>query len=200
MRLLALIAFVALTLPSCGSPSQSARADHSVALHVVATFSTLASLVAAVGGERVAVTSFVPVGASPEDYQPTPRDVATLESADALVENGIIEAWLDHLLSTAKGARARRLVLSDGIPLRDGNPHLWMDPAFARVYVQKIAALLASLDPAGASHYRSNARAYDARLRILQADIARQIATIPPPQRTMLVFHNAWQYYNDRFG
>jgi len=31
-------------------------------------------------------------------------------------------------------------------------------------------------------------------------NIARQIATIPPSHRTMIVFHNAWQYYNDRFG
>src|SRR4029077_6720293 len=55
-------------------------------------------------------------------------------------------------------------------------------------------------DPADAKLFAANARAYDERLVALERDIAKQIATIPPPSRTMIVFQNAWQYYDDRFG
>ncbi len=42
--------------------------------------------------------------------------------------------------------------------------------------------------------------AYDAKLRALQSWIAKDIATIPPQQRAMIIFHNAFDYYNRRFG
>jgi ABC-type Zn uptake system ZnuABC Zn-binding protein ZnuA len=55
-------------------------------------------------------------------------------------------------------------------------------------------------DPAGAATYRANAAALDARLAGLATRIRAQIATIPPAGRNMIVFHNAWLYYNRRFG
>ena len=194
---MAALALGAALAAGCAAPAPPRTAGP----RVVATFSTLTSLVAAVGGSRVSVTTFVPVGASPEDFQPAPRDVAKLAAADLLVENGAgIETWLDRTIADARKPGLHRLVLTDGLPLRGKNPHLWMDPAFARIYVSRIAYALSALDPAGAPIYRANARAFNVRLELLQRSIARRIATIPPEHRTMIVFHNAWQYYDDRFG
>jgi len=163
--------------------------------------STLASLIQSVGGDRVDVTNLVPVGASPEDYQPTPRDILTLRRAQLLVENGGgLEGWLSHTVESAKNPALRILVCADGLPLRGGNPHLWMDPEFARVYARKIRHALTLVDPAGAADYARNARAFDKRLLALEAWIRGQIATIPPDQRNMIVFHDAWTYYDERFG
>ncbi len=98
-------------------------------INVVTTFSTLNSFVQGVGGDRVQVQNLVPVGASPEEYQPTPQDIATLSSAQLVVENGAgIEAWLQHTIQSASNPNMQLLVLSDGIPKIDHNPHLWMDP------------------------------------------------------------------------
>ena len=196
-------AFVAIAwlivVPAALSPVPAAAADPP--LRVVASFSTLGSIVQAVAGSRATVTNLVPVGASPEDYQPRPGDIRTLHAATVLVENGGgIESWLQRTIVNAKNDKLRTLVLSDGLPLKDGNPHLWMDPVFAKKYVAKIADTLAAADPAGRVQYERNARAFEARLDALQRWIAVRIATIPPQQRTMIVFHNAWQYYNDRFG
>jgi ABC-type Zn uptake system ZnuABC Zn-binding protein ZnuA len=120
-------------------------------LHVLVTISTFESFARAVGGNRVSVTSLVPVGASPEDYQPTPADISKVHAADILVENGLgLETWLG--------------------------------------------------DPAGRDTYVRNAAAYDASLVTLERQIAARIATIPANSRAMIVFHNAWQYYDDRFG
>lgn len=198
MRTLLGLVLIAAATASC-SPSKAPDAGGRV--RVVTTFSTLGSLVKAVGGPLALVSDLVPVGASPEDYQPTPRDIETLHAAGLLVENGGgIESWLDRTVANAKNDRLRLVVLSDGMPIRAGNPHLWMDPVFAKRYVAKIARALGDADPAHDGDYARRAAAFDRDLDALTREIAGRIATIPPSHRAMIVFHNAWQYYNDRFG
>ncbi|MBV8067219.1 MAG: zinc ABC transporter substrate-binding protein [Candidatus Eremiobacteraeota bacterium] len=165
------------------------------------TISTLNSFVQGVGGEHVIVKNIVPVGASPETFQPAPQDVATVADAQVLVENGAgLESWLDRLLRDAGNSKMRVVVSADGLPVKNDNPHLWMDPVLAKQYVAKIRDALIATDPAHAADYRRNAASYGARLDELIASIRKQIATVPPSHRYMIVFHNAWQYYNDRFG
>jgi len=196
MKYIAAVLIAALS--ACASPSVATSNGR---IPVVTTFSTLNSFVEAVGGQYVTVHNLVPIGASPETYQPTPQDIATLANARLLVENGTgIEVWLQHTIATAGNQDLRILILSDGLQHIDHNPHLWMDPVLARAYVAKVARALSLMDPAHSAVYQQNARAYEQNLVSLQNEIAKAIATIPPQRRTMIVFHNAWQYYNNRFG
>lgn len=202
---------LALGLAACAhrSPFDSAQGDswrtaHGGAMHkirVATTISTLNSFVQGVGAEYVIVKNIVPVGASPETFQPAPQDVATVADASVLVENGAgLETWLDRLLRDAGPRDLRVVVCADGLPVKNLNPHLWMDPELAKQYVAKIRDALIGIDPAHAEAFRRNASSYDARLDQLTQQIRSQIASVPPSHRYMIVFHNAWQYYNDRFG
>jgi manganese/iron transport system substrate-binding protein len=201
---LARFAVAALTLALCATGCTSnASSDKSVdgKIDVVTTISTLNSFVQGVGGDKVRVTSIVPVGASPETYEPTPQDVATITKAKVLVENGAgLETWLDRLLRNAASPKLQTVIASEGLPIINDNPHLWMDPQYAKHYVLQIRDGLIAVDPADANTFRINAMHYNDALDALTAHIRAQIATIPPSQRYMIVFHNAWQYYNDRFG
>jgi ABC-type Zn uptake system ZnuABC Zn-binding protein ZnuA len=169
-------------------------------LRVLASTSTLGSLTqGAMGSARI--PSLVPIGISPEDYQPIPTDIAILHEADLLVENGAqLESWLDETIRNAANPRLRIVVCTDGLPVIDGNPHLWMDPEYARVYVTKIRDALIAADPGNAATYRTASAAYDRQLVALTARTRAKIATIPPSRRTMIVFHNAFDYYARRFG
>ena len=170
-------------------------------IRVVTTISTLNSFVQGVGGEYVSVRNIVPVGASPETFAPAPQDVAAVADANVLVENGAgLESWLDRLLHDAGTHDLHVVVCTQGLPVKNDNPHLWMDPVMAKAYVGKIRDGLVAVDPQHAQSYRRNAAAYDVRLDELAAAIRKKIDTIPPSRRNMIVFHNAWQYYNDRFG
>lgn len=194
---LAAILLLALALPACQNQNNATAGK----IRVATTFSTLNSFVQGVGGDHVTVKNIVPIGASPETFQPTPQDVATVADAQLLVENGAgIEAWLDKLLRDASSRDLRVVVLSEGLPVKNDNPHLWMDPVLAKQYVLKIRDALIAIDPKNADDYRRNAESYNARLEELTKSIQKQIDTIPPSHRYMIVFHNAWQYYNDRFG
>jgi zinc/manganese transport system substrate-binding protein len=191
-------AALALVLAGC---SHTAAQRPSSGATVVATTSTLASLAIGVVGDPSRVRSLVPIGASPEDYQPAPQDIEAIHAADVLVENGAnLEGWLQSDLDNARNSKLTVVVCADGLPVRDENPHLWMDPQFARAYVRKIRDALVTADPPNAPTYRRNAAVYDAQLAALVARTQRKIATIPPAQRTMIIFHNAFLYYNARFG
>lgn len=168
---------------------------------VATTISTLNSFVQGAGGEYVSVKNIVPIGASPETFAPAPQDVATVADANLLVENGAgLETWLDRLLHDAGARDLHVVVATAGLPVKNSNPHLWMDPVLAQRYVLAVRDGLVAVDPAHADAYRRNAASYNARLDQLVVEIRRKIATIPPSHRYMIVFHNAWQYYNDRFG
>jgi ABC-type Zn uptake system ZnuABC Zn-binding protein ZnuA len=191
----------ALALVLLAGCAHSAAQPQPSGATVVATTSTLASLVTGVVGDAGRVRSLVPIGASPEDYQPAPQDIEAIHAADVLVENGAnLEGWLQSDLDNARNDKLTVVVCAAGLRVRDNNPHLWMDPEFARVYVRKIRDALVTADPPNASTYKSNAAAYDAQLVALIKRTRRKIAAIPPAQRTMIIFHNAFLYYNARFG
>jgi manganese/iron transport system substrate-binding protein len=191
-------ALVSLVLAACAR-SSTERAPG--ALRIVATTTTLASIARGAAGTAADVRSLVPVGVSPEDFQPSPDAIAALRNADVLVENGAgLEGWLKATIRNAGNPRLRIVICSDGLPVLGGNPHLWMDPVYARAYVAKIRGALVSADSAHAAEYGGAASSYDAQLAALTARTARKIAAIPADRRTMIVFHNAFDYYARRFG
>ncbi|MHB8147319.1 MAG: metal ABC transporter substrate-binding protein [Vulcanimicrobiaceae bacterium] len=89
---------------------------------------------------------------------------------------------------------------TDGLTVIHNNPHLWMDPQLAKHYVLMVRNQLMQFDPTHADEYRANAARYNARLDALTKSIQRKIDSVPPKNRAMIVYHNAWLYYNARFG
>jgi ABC-type Zn uptake system ZnuABC Zn-binding protein ZnuA len=201
----ALVALVAV-LAACSHAAKPTHGNVVITaaqepIRVATTFSTLNSFVEGVGGDRVVVQNIVPVGASPETFQPAPQDVAKIADAKLVVENGAgIDRWIDGMMSAASSPNAHLLVLSADLPIQQNNPHLWMDPVLAKSYVLKIRDALAAIDPAHKTEYERNAARYNGELDALTASIRARIDTIPPSKRYMIVFHNAWLYYNNRFG
>lgn len=201
LKLILALGCAALLAGCGGAQHDNASAQHDEKISVVTTFSTLNSFVASVGGSRVHVQNLVPIGASPENFQPAPQDIAALSDAQLVLENGgSIDTWLQKMIRTAGTSTQRVVVLSDGLPKIDDNPHHWMDPVQARTYVTKVRDALIALDPAHKAEYDNNAARYDTQLNDLQKWIAQRINTIPPQHRAMIIFHNAFDYYNRRFG
>ena len=125
-----------LLLVACQPGSSPSPA--SGALKVVATTTVFADIVQNVGGARVSVTSIVPPGVGPEDYEPKPDDARKLTDAALIISNGVgLDNFLDRLL-TSIGGSAPRLVLGEGIPTIDvdgePNPHFWLDPTLVKQY------------------------------------------------------------------
>ena len=204
---------LAASCAACGRAPAGLPNAAASGMLVVATTSTLGSLVSSVGADKISVRSLVPIGVSPETYEPTPQDIMGLEHAALVIENGSgLESWLDKIIKTS-ARNARVLVLSNGIPgvqpsrtaaggglTQSRNPHFWMDPNYAQLYVVEIARALSNVDPANAAQYKANAAAEIKRLSALDNWTRRRIATVPPDRRTMIAFHDAWYYFDTRYG
>src|SRR5882724_12620373 len=163
---------VCLSLITLAETSTRAPAQSTTPLPVVTTPTDLRSLAEAVGGTRVAVTSLVPPGLDPEEYQPRPQDLARVAKARLIVRVGLdFDLWFDRLLAQAGAHRGENYVdASLGIATLDvrgvsiggghahphGNPHYWLDPRNAETITANIAIALSRADPQGTATYESN--------------------------------------------
>ncbi|WP_424944120.1 zinc ABC transporter substrate-binding protein [Aliiroseovarius crassostreae] len=78
------------------------------------------------------------------------------------------------------------------------DPHVWLDPQNARAWLDQIADALAKIDPDNADAYHANAHASEEKLDTLMEELR---ATLAPVQATpFVVFHDAYQYFETRFG
>jgi ABC-type Zn uptake system ZnuABC Zn-binding protein ZnuA len=75
-----------------------------------------------------------------------------------------------------------------------------MDPNNVRVWTRNIAAALSDLDPANAAAYQANAERYDQTLQALDAWAQEQVALVAPENRQMVVDHDAFSYFTQRYG
>ncbi|MEJ2695857.1 MAG: metal ABC transporter substrate-binding protein [Candidatus Sulfobium sp.] len=175
---------------------------------VVASIAPLADFAREVGKGKVQVLLLLPPGASPHTYEPVPRTVREISKAKIFIKVGAgLEFWADRLMAAAaKGITT--VICSEGIPLlgrrapdgaiSDVNPHIWLDPVICVKIVRKIAAALASADPANSSFYRNNAVSYISRLYALDREIAETVKTFRT--REYVTFHPAWDYFSKRYG
>jgi ABC-type Zn uptake system ZnuABC Zn-binding protein ZnuA len=176
------------------------------ALRVTATTTVLADIVKAVGGTRASVQSIVPPGVGPEDYEPRPADARAIADAQLLVSNGLgLDTFLDRLIRASGSDTAARLVLADGLAAIevDGepNPHVWLDPTIVRdAWLPRIVAALSAAAPQDAATFRANAAAYASQLTALDAELQAEVATIPPANRKLVTFHDAFPYFARHFG
>ncbi|MET0263301.1 MAG: metal ABC transporter substrate-binding protein, partial [Rariglobus sp.] len=175
---------------------------------VLTTFTILADMARNVAGEHADVESLTKPGAEIHGYEPTPRDIVKTRKATLVLWNGMnLERWFEKFFSSAKDMP--QFVLTEGIEpmgITEGpytgkpNPHAWMSPTNALIYVENIRAALARVDPANAAAYAANAAAYSAKIRALDAPVREQLARIPEAQRYLVTSEGAFSYLCRDYG
>lgn len=178
----------------------SARAEKP--FQVITTFTVIQDMARQVAGEAAEVHSITRPGAEVHDYQPTPRDIVKTQKADLILWNGMnLERWFRRFFDQLHGVPS--VVVTEGIdpmPIRDGaardrvNPHAWMSPANALVYVENIRQALVKYDPAHAAIYNRNAQAYAAKIKAIDAPLRARLAKIPDEQRWLVTSEGAFSY------
>lgn len=188
---------------------------------VVASIKPVHSLVAGVMQGVGAPHLIVQGGASPHSTSLRPSAAAALESAAVVVWVGPeLEVFLAPALETLAG-EATLVALAEvpgltRLPYRQEEEekeeeehhhdhhhsaidmHLWLDPDNAKAMVVAIAEALGAADPANAARYGANAAALAERLDSLAAGIEESLA--PVKEVPFVVFHDAFQYFDRRFG
>jgi zinc transport system substrate-binding protein len=174
---------------------------------VVASFYPMYDFARNVGGDRVDVTSLIPAGVDPHNFEPTPSDIETLSTARVFILNGVIEdSWAPKLLAGIDNPNLTVVDTSRGIPLvasqdadEPGNdPHIWLDPVDAEKQVIAIRDTLIQVDPAGKDYYESNAASYMQKLASLDMELRTIMATCK--NKNIIITHATLAYFCKEYG
>jgi len=186
------------------SVQQFTKIDNSK-LEVISSFSPLYEFSRNVGQEKVDVVLLVPVGVEPHDWEPTVKDVQRMQKSDLIIINGIgFENWVDNLQETNYSGKI--VDTSNEIPIMNFNdensqesidPHIWLNPLYAKIQVQNIADAFSQSDPENEQYYQSNAEKYIKELDLLDLKIRNELSDC---NRDFVTFHNAFSYFADEYN
>ena len=168
----------------------------------VTTFTVIADMARNVAGDAAIVESITKPGAEIHNYQPTPRDILKAQDAQLVFWNGLnLELWFEKFFRNLEDVPGA--VVSEGIePMSIGqgpysgkpNPHAWMSPDTALIYIDNIRDAFVEHDPDNAETYKANAEAYKARVTQAIGPIRDKIAAIPDNRRWLVTSEGAFSY------
>ena len=200
MRLLAtLISVLALSL---GSSFAYAK------FKVVTTFTIIQDMAQNIAGDAATVESITKPGAEIHDYEPTPKDIVKAQSADLVLWNGLnLERWFEKFFQNVKDKPA--VVVTEGIEpmsINEGpytgnpNPHAWMSPSNALIYIENIKNALVKYDPQNKETYEKNAALYAQKIKELDKPLREKLAQVPEAQRWLVTSEGAFSYLTRDYG
>ncbi|WP_395451462.1 metal ABC transporter substrate-binding protein [Aminobacter sp. UC22_36] len=192
-----------LGLSACSQESEAGGK-----MKVVTTFTVIADIARNVAGDAAEVESITKPNAEIHNYQPTPGDILRAQKADLVLWNGLnLELWFEKFFENLDGVT--QAVVSDGVVpmgIAEGpytgkpNPHAWMSPEAALIYVENIRKAFAAKDPKNAEVYAKNAAAYSEKIKATVAPIHSAIETIPEQRRWLATSEGAFSYLARDFG
>ncbi len=195
---LTLLTCAALLVASCGGGEKPASSKKKI----VTSFTIIADMAREVAGDAADVESITKPGSEIHGYDPTPKDIIKAQSADLVLWNGMnLELWFEKFFERVKDVPGA--VVSEGIEpigISEGpytgkpNPHAWMSPANAVIYVENIRKALVKTDPANEAIYNANAASYTAKIKALDEPVRKKLAAIPENQRWLVTSEGAFSY------
>jgi len=191
-------------------------------LRVVATTTIVGDVVSNVGGTTIELTTLLPVNADPHAYELTPADLRAVSNAHVVFINGLgLEEFLEEMLRNV-GVGVPVISLSEGIdPLSFGDedqheenapdesgeehdhggfdPHVWFDPTNVKIWTDRVAQTLSTLDPNNRSLYEGKAAEYKEALADLDEWIMESVSQIPKADRKLVTDHRSFGYFAARY-
>lgn len=177
-------------------------------MQVVTTFTVIADIAKNVAGDAAKVESITKPNAEIHEYQPTPHDLIKAQKADLILWNGLnLELWFEKFFANLHDVPSA--VVSEGVEpmgIVEGpytgkpNPHAWMSPHAALIYVENIRKAFAAQDPANAEIYAKNAAAYSEQIKAQVEPIRTTLAGIPEERRWLVTSEGAFSYLARDFG
>lgn len=194
------VLFAALLLTTPASAQEKFKA--------VTTFTVIADMARNVAGDVAIVESITKPGAEIHEYQPTPGDIIRAHDAQLIFSNGLnLELWFKKFYQNMN--KMPEVVVSDGIDpmgVVEGpyegkpNPHAWMSPKNAMIYVDNIRDAFVKYDSEHAAVYQANAAAYKEKIAAEIAPIQQLIDELPADKRWLVSSEGAFSYLARDFG
>lgn len=174
----------------------------------VTTFTVIADMAKNVAGDAAIVESITKPGAEIHEYQPTPGDIERAQGAQLLLSNGLnLELWFQKFFQNLKNVPD--VVVTNGITpigITEGayegkpNPHAWMSPDNAMIYVDNIRDAFIKYDPENEQIYSANAKVYKEKIAATIDPIREKLNQLHDEQRWLVTSEGAFSYLARDFG
>lgn len=205
-----------LLLAACSFRSRTGGTAEDTRPLITVTIEPLRYFTEALAGDRFRVASMVPRGASPETYDPTPRQLMDLSESTAYLRIGYIgfeQAWMDRLAANAPHLcvfnlahgvdliydEAHAHVHGDHTHAVGVEPHIWTSARNVLCIIDNITKALISLDASGDSLYRH--RCDSLERAVLRTDsLCRALLQRPGADRAFMIYHPALSYFARDYG
>jgi zinc transport system substrate-binding protein len=211
---LILISF-AVIFGGCKQNKNAPRGDDGK-INVTAAIFPPYDFVRQIAGDRVNLSMLLPPGAESHSFEPSPRDIITIQNSDIFIyAGGNSDKWVDRILQSVNTDNMKILAMVDTVDLVEEeiiegmeeddeedleyDEHVWTSPKNAMLIVRAIAQLLCEADPANAVFYLQNAGAYSEELARVDAAFNEVIAGA---KRKTIVFADRFpfRYFADAYG
>jgi zinc transport system substrate-binding protein len=205
---LCLVSIPGFTACSGAKPADTANADK---VRISVTFNALKEFAEAVGGDKVEISTIIPDGTEPHDFEPKAQDLAALSTAQIFVYNGFgMEAWAEDAIQAADNEELIAVDASAGaVPVKNidsseikehgqYDPHLWLSLKGAETEVTNIKNALVKADPSNADYYVKNCDDYISSLDSLYNEYKVKFQTVN--RKTIVTGHAAFAYLCRDFG
>ena len=209
MRRLLSVLLMVLSAAACGGAvSASATAPHNT-YYVITTTSIFADLAKMALGDAAHIESIIPAGADVHTFEPSPSDVEKIQSADLIIANGLgLDSWIKSLIEATSKSEADTLLLGEGLDQEGSwvylsnaeelgalDPHIWLDPKGAALYVQRIADRVSNDAPNLAQRIALSSADGIKEIEAIDQELAVAFAAIDPGQRKIVTMHDAFGYF-----
>lgn len=200
---------LSFTASSCKRPTATQGR-----MAVSVSIEPLRYVVEAIGGDKVEAHTIMPQGASPETYEPTPRQMMELSSSRLLFRAGTLGFEQTSLPRMASNAPDVEMVdLAKGIrPIYDENhshatshgesdsmdPHTWMSTDNLRIMASNACHALCEADSTNAPYFRQRLNAFNNRMDSLDTQLSTWLK--PIEHRAFLIYHPALGYFARQYG
>lgn len=196
-----MIAALLCGIVGCDGNSSSGSSNNGPK-RIVTTFTILQDMAQQVAGDVAIVESITKPGAEIHEYEPTPLDIVKTQHADLILRNGMgLERWFEKFMGKIRDVPSVDLTegidpmsIGDGPYLGKPNPHAWMSPANAVIYVENIRKALVKLDPKNETTYNANAAAYTVKIKAIDQPLREKLSQIPESKRWLVTCEGAFSY------
>jgi zinc transport system substrate-binding protein len=185
---------------------------------VVASFYPFYEIAKEIGGNNTIVTSIIPLGAEPHDWEISPQQIPEITEADMIVYNGIgFDTWLGQeeqfrnsllvdvskdlqLIGNKQQQESKKLEYNEKYKEHKSvyDPHIWLDPILVKNISKTINNALIKLDPTNTDSYKQNTNNFIQKLDALDSVIKKSLFNCE--LKDFIAFHQAFQYFADRYG
>ena len=195
---------VLLAVSACSS--SSALPDEKSELPtVVVTYSVLGNIVEQLVGDAATVTTLIPDGQDPHEFEPSAKDIESLNNANIVVSNGLdFEEGLEETLNNVKTAGVNVFMAGDYITVRElseeehdhgaFDPHLWLSPA---AMLEMLPELSKAIGAAIGADLSVQLETLIAELTALDTQIQEKIGGV---KCELVSGHDEMGYFADRYG